>query len=198
MGETELRALSSGLSVRRPFSPLAPFSGGSPLTYPKLTMMGTENDIRAVKDDEVGQLEQSMRSMRRRLPDGTSYLGSDESYRDLIRRDGIEVKRLGSSHLALAQWLVDLSQAIEQQQQPSVFHFAGQDFVAAAIPGTRYKLCPFGDQFRWNTIYKVINLTTFKPFWFSAGHIHMISTYGFYGGESSRLSPEEIFAMMTY
>lgn len=111
---------------------------------------------------------------------------------DILIDDDAEVKRLGTSHEAIAARMQELRDAGVQGLGESV---TLQGRYEVRVDSVRGKLpCPFEDGIVQKTFIQVKNLAIDRSITFTDLHIHMILEHGFYEGRGSsfRLPPQDL------
>lgn len=124
-------------------------------------------------------------------------LGSDRrNLSDIITDDNAEVKRLGTTHEAIAARMQDLRDAGVAGLGEAI---TVQEHFEVRVDSVRGKLpCPFEDGIVQKVFVQVKNKAIDKTITYTDLHIHMIKEHGFYEGHESgfRLPPKDLVEML--
>lgn len=115
---------------------------------------------------------------------------------DILIDDDGEVKRLGTSHEAIASRMQELRDAGLQGLGESI---TVEDRYEVRVDSVRGKLpCPFEDGVVQKTFIQVRNIELNRAITYTDLHIHMIKEHGFYEGRGSafRLPPQELVEIL--
>ena len=126
------------------------------------------------------------------------FLGEDRrNLVDILIQDDGEVQRLGLSHRAIADRMIELRDA----GMAGLGEFIDvQPHFEVRVDSVRGKLpCPFGDPGifqKTNTTVK--NLKVAREITYTDLHIHMVGSHGFYEGKGSpfRLEPKDLMEVL--
>ena len=124
-------------------------------------------------------------------------LGNDRrNLTDILTDDDAEVKRLGTTHEAIADRMQELRDAGVAGLGESI---SVQGHFDIRVDSVRGKLpCPFEDAVVQKTFVQVQNKTLHETITYTDLHIHMIKEHGFYEGHGSgfRLPPAELVKVL--
>lgn len=115
---------------------------------------------------------------------------------DILTDDDGEVKRLGTSHEAIATRMQELRDAGVQGLGESL---TVEGRYEVRVDSVRGKLpCPFEDGVVQKTFVQVRNIELDRTITYTDLHIHMIREHGFYEGKGSafRLPPHDLVAIL--
>lgn len=115
---------------------------------------------------------------------------------DILIDDDAEVKRLGTSHEAIATRMQELRDAGVHGLGESI---TVQDRYQVRVDSVRGKLpCPFEDGVVQKTFVQVHNTALDRTITFTDLHVHMIREHGFYEGKGSsfRLPPRDLVEIL--
>jgi len=115
---------------------------------------------------------------------------------DILIEDDGEVKRLGTSHEAIATRMQELRDAGVQGLGESL---TVEGRYEVRVDSVRGKLpCPFEDGVVQKTFIQVRNIELDRTITYTDLHIHMIREHGFYEGKGSafRLPPHDLVAIL--
>jgi hypothetical protein len=115
---------------------------------------------------------------------------------DILIDDDGEVKRLGTSHEAIAARMQELRDAGAQGLGESI---TVEGRYEVRVDSVRGKLpCPFEDGVVQKTFVQVRNTGLDRTITYTDLHIHMIREHGFYEGKGSafRLPPPDLVAIL--
>lgn len=124
-------------------------------------------------------------------------MGNDRrNLQDVLIEDDAEVKRLGTTHLAIATRMQELRDAgtrgLGEQITVPEHYQVRVDSVRGKLP------CPFEDGIAQKTFIQVENTALGKTITYTDLHIHMIKEHGFYEGHGSgfRLPPVDLVEIL--
>ncbi len=115
---------------------------------------------------------------------------------DILIDDDAEVKRLGTTHEAIATRMQEFRDAGAQGLGERI---TVQGEYEVRVDSVRGKLpCPFEDAVVQKTFIQIKNLAQDREITYTDLHIHMIKTHGFYEGKGSafRLSPQALVEIL--
>ena len=115
---------------------------------------------------------------------------------DILIEDDAEVKRLGTTHEAIATRMQELRDAGAAGLGESI---SVPDHYAVRVDDVRGKLpCPFEDAVVQKTFVQVHNKAIDETITYTDLHIHMIREHGFYEGHGSgfRLPPADLVRIL--
>lgn len=143
---------------------------------------------------EMDKYQQNMRPGRITLK---GFLGEDHrNLVDILIEDDATVKRLGTTHEAIATRMQELRDAGVRGLGETI---TVQDHYEVRVDSVRGKLpCPFEDAVVQKTFIQVRNLLNDREITFTDLHTHMIKAHGFYEGKGSsfRLPPQDLVAIL--
>jgi len=124
-------------------------------------------------------------------------LGTDRrNLTDILTDDDAEVKRLGTTHAAIAARMQELRDAGVAGLGESI---SVQQTFHVRVDSVRGKLpCPFEDAVVQKTFVQVQNQALNETITYTDLHIHMIKEHGFYEGHGSgfRLPPADLVKVL--
>ncbi len=146
---------------------------------------------------QTAEMDRYQHNMRPGCITLKGLLGEDRrNLVDILIDDDAEVKRLGTSHEAIAARMQELRDAGVQGLGESI---TVQGRYEVRVDSVRGKLpCPFEDAVVQKTFVQVRNLELGREITYTDLHIHMILAHGFYEGKGSsfRLSPPELLEIL--
>ncbi len=146
---------------------------------------------------QTAEMDRYQHNMRPGCITLKGLLGEDRrNLVDILIEDDAEVKRLGTSHEAIAARMLELRDAGIQGLGESI---TVQNRYSVRVDNVRGKLpCPFEDVVVQKTFIQVRNLELNREVTYTDLHIHMIKEHGFYEGKGSsfRLLPQDLVEIL--
>jgi hypothetical protein len=146
---------------------------------------------------QTPELDRYQHNMRPGCITLKGMLGEDRrNLVDILIDDDAEVRRLGTSHEAIAARMQELADAGAQGLGESI---SVQSRYDVRVDSVRGKLpCPFEDAVVPKTFVQVRNRTLGREITYTDLHVHMIREHGFYEGKGSsfRLPPADLVAIL--
>jgi len=141
------------------------------------------------------QLEDSMK----RMSTSGSFLGENESLRDLLAEDNDYVLSLGLTHQDLGR-MIKYTTALTEVLGIEQFTYKGRRYSTSWIHSTGFQGSPFADGTQCSSDFFIINEDTGAEFYSSVLHGEMIERYGFYEGKGVgyRLEPKDVVEVFDF
>lgn len=146
---------------------------------------------------QTPELDRYQHNMRPGCITLKGMLGSDHrNLQDILIDDDAEVRRLGTTHEAIAARMQELhDEGVRGLGEPITV----PDHYLVRVDSVRGKLpCPFEDAVVQKTFVQVENKSTGKTITYTDLHMHMIKEHGFYEGHGSgfRLPPADLVEIL--
>ena len=146
---------------------------------------------------QTPELDRYQHNMRPGCITLKGFLGSDRrNLTDILTDDDAEVKRLETTHAAIAARMQALRDAgVRGLGEPITV----EDHYVIRVDDVRGKLpCPFEDAVVQKTFIQVQNKAINETITYTDLHIHMIQEHGFYEGHGSgfRLPPADLVKIL--
>ncbi len=146
---------------------------------------------------QTAEMDKVQHNMRPGCITLKGLLGEDRrNLVDILIEDDAEVKRLGTTHEAIAVRMQEFRDAGVQGLGESI---TVQGRYEVRVDSVRGKLpCPFEDGVVQKTFIQVKNLALDLTITYTDLHIHMIKEHGFYEGRGSsfRLPPQDLVEIL--
>lgn len=146
---------------------------------------------------QTPELDRYQHNMRPGCITLKGMLGSDHrNLQDILIDDDAEVKRLGTTHEAIAARMQELRDAGARGLGEPI---TVPDHYLVRVDSVRGKLpCPFEDAVVQKIFVQVENKSLGKTITYTDLHIHMIKEHGFYEGHGSgfRLPPADLVEIL--
>jgi len=145
------------------------------------------------------EMAKEVRGFMERTRTSGSFLGRDESLRDVLAEDNEYVLSLGLTHQDLGT-MIRYTTALSNVLGMGQFTYKGRGYSTSWMLSTGFQPSPFGDGTKGNSDFTITNENTGAKFYSSVLHGEMIERYGFYEGKGVgyRLEPRDVVEVFDF
>lgn len=167
----------------------------SDIDFSKDPFGGIFNDLPEPDETVKKQIE----DFRKKSETSGSFLGRNESLRDVLAEDNDYILGLGLTHQELGR-MIRYTTALSQVLGLGRFTYKGRTYSTSWLMSLGYQESPFADGTRCSSDFGITNENTGAKFYTSTLHGDIIERYGFYAGKGVgyRLEPRDIVEVFDF